>query len=137
MIKFDEIENAFFYVSSNQPFMNSAVVNRITGKTYYQSDFAGTDEFPEDVESDDYIAIPHKNDLDLGTDLVFEFVSIFIPEKTSDVKEIFMSRGAYRRFKDFLLSIGQLEAWYNFEDEQTKKALRQWCKENDLDINEQ
>ena len=136
MIKFSDIELAFLFVSSDQPEMNSAAINKKTGEIYYQSDFTDTDEFPEDVDSEDYIYMPHKNDLDLGRDLVFDFAAKHLPQKTSEVNRIFSERGAYRRFKELLDSIGSLETWYNFEDEQTKKALREWCKENGLEFDE-
>jgi len=134
MVKFSDIEDAFFYVSSDQPFMNEAIVNRKTGKTYYKSELSGNNDFPKDMNSQDYLDIPHKNDLDLGNNLVSDFTIEIIPEHSATIERIFRQRGAYRRFKDFLNSVGKLEAWYKFEDEKTKNALRQWCKDNNLEI---
>lgn len=136
MIDFSELEEAFLFVSSDQPFINSAIVNKRTGETFYQSELSGIDEFPENSESDDFIEIPHKNDLDLGRDLVFDFVSSHLPQRLRQVDQIFRARGAYRRFKSLLESVGLLEEWYRFEDERTKSALRQWCKDNGLRIKE-
>jgi hypothetical protein len=34
-ISFDDIENAFYFVSSDQPFMNSAYLCKKTGNIYY------------------------------------------------------------------------------------------------------
>ncbi|MBN1540787.1 hypothetical protein JW992_01485 [candidate division KSB1 bacterium] len=136
MIAFSDIEDAFLFVSSDQPFMNQAVVNRKTGKIVYQSEFDDIDEFPEDENDPDTIDIPHKNDLDLGRHLVSVFTAKFIPEQFAAVEQIFRHRGAYRKFKDLLDSIGKLEAWHQFEDEQTKIALRQWCSDHDLEISE-
>lgn len=134
MIRFRDIEDAFLFVSSDQPFMNIAVINRKTGKTYYKSELLDNDDFPADVESEDYIVIPHKNDLDLGRALVFEFVSQHLPQKMDRVNEMFHRRGAYRAFKAMLESLRMLEKWYAFEDEHTKSALRKWCEENELQI---
>lgn len=136
MIGFSELEDAFLFVSSDQPFMNSALVNKRTGEIFYQSDLSGIDDFPENFEDDDFIEIPHKNDLDLGKDLVFDFVSSHLPQRLGEVDQIFRARGAYRRFKSLLESVGLLEEWYRFEDERTKSALRQWCKDNGLQIKE-
>jgi len=72
MIDFSDLEDAFLFVGSDQPFMNSAIVNKRTGETFYQSELSGIDDFPENFEGDNFIEIPHKNDLDLGRDLVFE-----------------------------------------------------------------
>ncbi|MBN1931551.1 MAG: hypothetical protein JW786_08095 [Desulfobacterales bacterium] len=52
------------------------------------------------------------------------------------MSRIFRSRGAYSRFKSLLDSAGLLDKWYEFEAEQTKSRLRQWCVENGLQFNE-
>lgn len=136
MIDSSDLEDAFLFVGSDQPFMNSAIVNKRTGETFYQSELSGIDDFPENFEGDNFIEIPHKNDLDLGRDLVFDFVSSHLPQRLGEVDQIFRARGAYHRFKSLLESVGLLEKWYSFEDEQIKSALRQWCKDNGLRIKE-
>jgi hypothetical protein len=136
MIKYDDLENAYLFVSSGQEYNNAAVVHRTTGEIFYQSDFTDVDEFPEDVDSEDYLSIPHKHDLDLGKELVFDFVAKYLPDEMAQVNQIFSSRGAYGRFKDFLDRKAMLDTWHQFEDEMTKKALRQWCADNGLDISE-
>ena len=136
MINFSDLEDAFLFVSSDQPFINEAVINKKTGKTFYKSDLAGIDDFPDEVYSEDYIEIPHKNDLNLGRNLVHDFVLKHLPQKLAEVDQIFSKRGAYSRFKELLNSTRLLETWYKFEDEQTKLALRQWCNENNLEIDE-
>jgi len=134
MINFSDIEDAFFYVSSDQPFMNHAVLNKKTEKIFYSSEFSGEDDFPEDVESDDYIEIPHKNDLDLGRNLVFEFVSRYIPEKQDQVYDFFRRKGAYPRYKSLLEKLNLLDTWHEFEDQRTKSVLLEWCHENGIDV---
>ncbi len=127
-VEFDVIEDAFIFVSSDHPYMNSALVNSETGEVFYQSELSGLDEFPEDCEDEIYIEIPHKTDLDLGKQLVFDFMAEYMPEQMDYVYDIFRSRGAYSRFKSFLESKGMLEKWYEYEDLKTKTALRNWCK---------
>jgi hypothetical protein len=47
-----------------------------TGEIIYTSKMDDLYELPEDIDDDDkYIVIPHKNDLDLGKALVFEFAN--------------------------------------------------------------
>jgi hypothetical protein len=75
-----------------------------------------------------------KNDLDLGRNLVFDFVEANIPGEFESVREIFSRKGAYARYKDVLEAKGQLEAWYKFENEATENALRAWCKENGIEL---
>jgi hypothetical protein len=91
------------------------------------------DELPDDlVESDKYVGIPHKNDLDLGRDLVFAFMSVNLPDEYGKVRSFFSGRGAYARYKDLLESKGKLEAWHEFEKQSTETALREWCIENGI-----
>jgi hypothetical protein len=94
-----------------------------------------SDELPEDIEeNENYISIPHKSDLDLGRNLVFDFVEANIPDEFERVRAIFSRKGAYARYKDLLEARGQLEAWYNFENEATENALRAWCKEKCIEL---
>ncbi len=135
MVSYDDLENAFFFVSMDMPGINEAILDKKTGEIYYRSEFSGEDEFPEDYDySDDYIEIPHKNDLDLGANLVFEFVSAYLPEELDKVTYFFKRRGAYGRYKELLEFRGLLDKWYEFEDERKKSTLLEWCKENDIEV---
>jgi hypothetical protein len=80
------------------------------------------------------ISVPHKNDLDLGKNLVMEFVSEFLPKELDIVYSIFRRQGAYRRYKDLLDQKGLLDEWYKFENERQKAALKEWCAENGIAI---
>jgi hypothetical protein len=133
---FSEIENAFMYVGSAMYGMNSAVVRKDTGKILYRSEMAGIDEI-EDEDNLDWeqcIDIPHKNDLDLGRNLVFEFLEEYLPGDYERVRKMFRRKGAYSRYKDLLGRRGLLEEWYNIENSREERALRKWCKENDIEL---
>ncbi|MBN2267383.1 MAG: hypothetical protein JW725_03530 [Candidatus Babeliaceae bacterium] len=131
---FDEIENSFMFVSMDQPYMHNAYLCKETGQIFYTSEMGDSDELPEDIYETKYISIPHKNDLDLGKNLVIEFISEFLPNDLDRVYSIFRHRGAYSRYKDFLSEKGLLDKWYNFEDERQKAALKDWCVENGIEI---
>ena len=134
-ISFDEIENAFFFVSMDQKYMHNAYLCKETGQIFYTSEMGDSDELPGDVDDPDkYITIPHKNDLDLGKALVIEFTSEYLPEALDRVYSIFRSRGAYSRYKDLLDEKGLLDKWHRFEDERQKVALKKWCRENSIEI---
>ncbi|MGK2944741.1 MAG: UPF0158 family protein [Desulfuromonadales bacterium] len=130
---YDTIEDAFLFVSGGPPSEHIAVINRKTGKSFFASLISDYDELPEDVdESDDYIGIPHKNDLDLGKPLVMDFVRSRCPDQIDEVFAIFRHKGAYGRFKDLLAEKNLLEDWYAFEQQRTREALLQWCEENGI-----
>nr|VFK15689.1 MAG: Uncharacterised protein family (UPF0158) [Candidatus Kentron sp. LPFa] len=139
--KFSDIEDAMMFVSFGGYGENIALLDKSTGKIYYRSsDYGDVDEFeefPEDgYDPDIHIAIPHKNDLDLGRDLVFEFVERFIPDDYGRVDEIFRKQGAYSRYKDLLDSKGILQKWYDFENQREQLALLAWCEENKIDVSD-
>ena len=137
-MKYDEIENAFLYVSAAFEHENYAYINTKTGEIIYASDFEDMDEDQEDeyYANDDWVSVPHKNALDLGRNLVYEFASAFLPDDYERIRDIFRSKGAYARFKELLMNRGKLQDWYDFENEQQKKALLDWCKEKGIEINE-
>lgn len=41
-----------------------------------------------------------------------------------------LTGGAYARFKDLLVRRKALGQWHAFENAATERALRQWCDEN-------
>src|SRR5262245_20252524 len=111
-----------------------AYVSLDTGTIYWISELNPLDEeIPEDLdESDRYIAIPHKNDLDLGKRLVVDFAAEELPDEYPAIEGFFRHRGAYGRFKEVLAARGCLEKWYAFEAATTERALREWCLENGI-----
>ena len=47
---YSTIESAFMFVSSAPPCEHYAVVNRITGETFFTSDYTGDSDYPDDVD---------------------------------------------------------------------------------------
>ena len=136
-VKYADLEFAFDYVNSGDPYGHTVYVSRSTGQSYFRSDMAGVDEVPHDVlENDDYVEIPNKLDLDLGKKLVWEFVDRQIPGLKNKIQRIFSQRGAYSRYKTFLEDLELLDAWHRFENERTREALLEWCETEGIPIDE-
>ena len=133
-IKFNDIFDAFSFVSMGEMFMNSAILCLETGEVFYISDFGDSDELPDDIDDPKYIEIPHKNELNLGRPLVLEFTDTHIPEDFDQVDSFFQRRGAYAKFKNLLNTKGLLAEWYEFEEQEQVKALKDWCKDNGINI---
>lgn len=133
-VKFDELLEAFEFVSFGGMFESAAYVSLDTGAIYWISD--GLDEAtPPDLgTSDRYLEIPHKNHLDLGSHLALRFAEQHVPDHYETVRGIFHRRGAYARFKDLLDRLERLEDWHRFENAATERALRNWCAENGLEV---
>lgn len=135
---FSDIEDAFMFVSSGMYGSNSALLCKDTGKIFYISDMAGIDETEEadQLDIDQCIEIPHKNEFDLGKNLVFEFVEEYLPGDYTQVRQIFRRKGAYARYKDLLDERGLLKKWYEIQNAREETALREWCEENEIELDE-
>jgi hypothetical protein len=131
-----ELRTAFDFVSFGAPLENSAYICLVTGRIYWQSalsDLEDEEDLPDDLEtSDRYLAVPHRNDLDLGRRLALSFVERELPDDINTVVGSFRRRGAYARFKDLLHARGLLDRWYDFESRATDEALLAWCGENGI-----
>jgi len=134
MPDYRDLVSAFDYVSGSSCGENRVVYDKAAGDFYYESDLLDESEIPDDIDWDQCIEVPHKNDLDLGSELVFEFVRQMLPEEEDTVYRIFRKRGAYGRFKDLLDRKGLLQEWYAFEESAQHRAIEQWCEENGLEI---
>jgi len=137
-IKFSDIMEAFDFVSFGQMSEHLAYLDTTTGKIYWHSEFGDNDEeLPDDINDEQYIEIPHKNELDLGKPLVFDFVAEHLSEKADEVDNIFRRKGAYGRYKDLLEKNDLLDKWYEYETKAQQKALREWCKLNQIQIQDE
>jgi hypothetical protein len=135
-INLDELRNAFEFVSSGPSSEHSAYICIDTGIIYWTSNVIDLEEeIPDDVDtSDRYIAVPHKNDLQLGQNLALSFIDQEIPHEYNFAASLFRKRGAYRRFKELLQTEGLLEKWFAFETNASDLALQDWCKENNIEL---
>jgi hypothetical protein len=134
-INYEYILDAFDFVNFGLYGEHTALLDKSTGQIYMHSESSDLDEIPEAMwESDDTIEIPHKKDLGLGNQLAFDFVLSNSPDDYSYVRDIFCGPGAYGRYKDFLESKGMLQSWYDFESTAQERALREWCKDNGIEL---
>lgn len=134
---FEKIFDAFEFVSAGHGFGDhAAYLDLDTGKIYFSSEYSDINELPEDTDEVNYIEIPHKNELDLGKQLVFDFVRKYIPDEMDYVGSVFSRKGAYSRFKDLLDRRDLLDDWYEFELKEQDKKLRKWCEENSIELDE-
>jgi hypothetical protein len=140
MTTFEEIHDAFSYVSSAEYGMNRAFLCLDSDEIYYRSEWDDPkieDEDEDEFDCDHFIEIPHKNDLGLGQVLVIEFAEEHLPDDLDLVQRIFDRPGAYRRFKDLLDERGLLQTWYDYEDTRDKEALRAWIQDNRIELESQ
>ncbi len=136
-VSFQEILDAFEFVSFGGGGQNHAYLCKQSGKIYWHAEFSDLefDELPDDIEDEDkYLPIPGKRELDLGKPLVLDFARQILPDDFDEVQRIFRKRGAYARFKGLLVRRSALEQWYEFEQKTTERVLREWCAFNSIEL---
>src|SRR5450759_1816818 len=113
-IRYDDLYLAFEFASSGLPTEHNAYISIDTGQIHWTSDWNPMEEeVPDDLEtSDRYIAVPHKNELNLGRVLALRFVEQELPERYEQAHAFFRKKAAYAHFKRLLESAEVLEKWY-------------------------
>lgn len=133
-VKLTGLEDALLFLDAGGD--AQAWLCRDTGEVLWHSD--EFDEFgplPADIDdADRYVAVPNKHDLGLGKPLALDFTRTHLPACHEQVREMFAHRGAYARFKDLLDRHHSLDAWHQWETEQTRQALRAWCADNGVKL---
>jgi len=96
-VTWNEIHDAFEFISSDPMFGNSAFINRETGEIHWRSDWGGAFEpLPEDIDDDaKYVELPNPRDLDLGRPLVMRFAADELDEHYDEIDAIFSRKGAF------------------------------------------
>jgi len=128
-VSLTDLEVAFM-LKDSAPGENEVYIDLVTGATHVRSPYADDEPpLPDDIDDDTrYVELPDKRELDLGRDLVFDFVDKIAPHLADAVLAAFGRRGAYRAFKAILERHGLLGTWDAFEDEATKTALTGWAQ---------
>jgi hypothetical protein len=135
-VSFKDILEAFELVSAGGLGEHQAFLCRQSGKVYSNSELSDDlEELPDDIDdSEKYVRVPDKTELDLGKPLVLDFARQFLPDDFDEVRQIFNRRGAYARFKDLPDRRGTLDQWYDFEAKAEERALRIWCDLNSIEL---
>ncbi len=137
MLKFDDIDTAFEYVSSGNYGENEAWLSREKARVVMIFDEMITGAKPEvskkELRTGDWIAIPHKKDLNLGNKLVFRFADEYVAEADMPrVERMFSRRGAYANWKDFLFERDLLQKWYDYYRHAEVHALKRWLNQEQV-----
>jgi hypothetical protein len=113
-----------------------AFIDLDTGKIYLTSEeIDDDDDVPENMaESERFLGVPGRRELDLGRDQLFDFVERHLPDDYDTVAGYFHKKGAFRRTKDLLAARGLLEAWHRFEEHADEEALREWCERRGIEV---
>ncbi len=132
-VSYDSLETAFMLASDDMG--AECHIDPENGAIYCFDSMGETfDAVPPDFDPDSAISIPNKYDLDLGNQLVFDFVRAQIPEHHDEVRDIFRRKGAYSRYKALLYRLGKEQDWYAYEAQHIRDALSEWCVDNGITL---
>ncbi|MBC8524032.1 MAG: hypothetical protein ISR54_05850 [Chlorobium phaeobacteroides] len=137
-LKYSELRMAFDFVSSRDQGENIAYVGRDDGEFYYYSQVLGLDETRgKDVHSSNFESVPHRDILNLGRELAFDFIDERLAEQYAVVREYFAEEDtAESRFSDMLQSHGLLQDWNEYKAEKVEKTLREWCTQKQIELDD-
>jgi hypothetical protein len=134
----NDLREAFEFVCAGGGGEHQAFLCKQSGKLYCRSELCDDmDILPDDIDdSEKFLPIPDKRELDLGKPLALDFARQFLPGDFDDVRQIFSRRGAYAKFKNLLDRRGMLNQWYAFEAEAEESALKMWCELNSIEVSD-
>jgi hypothetical protein len=139
-VSLKDIREAFEFVcAAGGGGEHQAFLCKQSGKLYCHSDLCDDlDILPDDIDdSEKFLQIPDKRELDLGKPLALDFARRFLPGDFDNVRQFFSGRGAYARFKNLLDRRGVLDQWYDFDAEAEERALRKWCDLNSIEVSDE
>lgn len=133
-IQLEDLISGFHFASGNLD-ESGAYLDLETGEIHFLAEGMDLEEPPEDIDNPEkFLPLPDKRELDLGNRLAMQFIRDKSPENYTTVAGFFKHRGAYTRFKDFLATHDLLQNWYDFENEATISALKEWCEQNGIEL---
>ena len=115
-VSLKDIREAFEFVCAGGGGEHQAFLCKQSGKLYCHSELCDDlDILPDDIDdSEKFLQIPDKRELDLGKPLALDFARQFLPGDFDEVRQFFSGRGAYARFKKSVGSKGRARSMVRF-----------------------
>ena len=81
-----------------------------------------------------FISLPSPRDADEFS-MMEDFISEVSNERNQEhLFRALQGKGAFRRFKDTVITLGIENSWYQFRDERYKQFALKWCDENGINV---
>jgi len=137
-VKFKDLLDAFEVTGGGSAGELFAYLCIPSGEVFLHSEVSDQfDTLPDDIDDEEkYVCLPDKRDLGLSKPLALDFARAFLPDDFEEVRQIFSKRGAYPRFHDLLIRRRARDRWHEFEAQAAERALRAWCKDNEIEVDE-
>jgi len=148
----DIIEGMQFQSDESSSFLNNKT-GEVVLMTDYAMQAAEDDEPLEDMpdweqelvaiareiiaESSQYIALPTKYDIDEYSIMESFCMSMDNQEIGDILYDLISGSGAFRRFKNAIHKYDVADEWYTYRDNAMKELAIEWCRENNIEFDEQ
>jgi hypothetical protein len=136
LVNAEDLEDAVLMVSEAAT-EAEAWVSLDTGAVHVRSELVDEEmaPLPDDIDtSERYVSVPTMHHLDLGMQLVFDFVDAAMPDDDATVRQMFKRSGAYRRFSELVEERDMTDRWHDFREAQTRAVLASWCEDHGLEL---
>lgn len=110
----------------------------VTGEVVWVNDMMTSEEKEEICDRLDehgFYRLPDSSDID-DYSTMESFISTLAGPAADRLSNAISGRGAFRRFKDTIRSMGLENSWYEYQESAHKNAAIRWCEENDLEWEE-
>ena len=89
------------------------------------------------AETGEHIALPTKFDIDEYRVMERFCLSMDNQEIGDILCDLISGSGAFRRFKDAIYKYGVEDEWYNYRNNATKEIAIEWCRQNNIEFDEE
>ncbi len=114
--------------------MNRAILCKDTGLIFFRSEWGDINEMDdEELDCDEFVEIPHKNELDLGQTWSSNLQRSIWPANATSFQRFSRDVGLMDGSKTCSQK-SLLKSWYGFQNRREEEALRQWCLENEIEM---
>ncbi|MDO4466289.1 MAG: UPF0158 family protein [Bacillota bacterium] len=103
-----------------------------TGKIHYVFAYMDEEVLEEMEDSDDFIALPDKNDIHEYR-LMEDFIRMVKDEEAKEkLHRSIRGKGAFRRFKEKVCILGLQKEWFDYRDQKYREIAQDWCMKYDI-----
>lgn len=132
-MKLEEIIDALHMADDESKAFYDSETRDIVWLSEYTMSRAEYEATSEALDEHGFVRLPTKRDIhEYG--IMKDFIETVSEDAQERLWEAINGRGAFRRFKDTVVKLNLDQRWYDFRDAAFEKAAREWCEENDIEI---
>ena len=135
IIKLSEIIDAIDFTDQFSEYF----LDRVTGEVIQVNDMIMTSKEKEEIydrlDEHGFYRLPDSRDID-DYRTMESFIFTLTGAVADRLSNAISGRGAFRRFKDTIRSMGLEDQWYEYQEAAHRNLAIRWCETNDLEWEE-